>query len=1077
MSEELELNVRLAMESQSFQQQISNINRQMSVVQSEFNSASSRLGEFGSATDKLIAKSASLTQQIELGRSKTTMYAEAVTRSRETLERNVIVNQELRQRLEETTRAHAASITATGRNSEESGRLHAELTQLTQEYNNSNGVVANNSRALDNNTIRANNAERSINQLETQLRETDNQLRIQSSDWTRLGTTMTNAGNKMKAVGTKMSDVGTKLFTGLTLPIIGAGVAMGKLSLDFEASMAKVSTISDDSQVPIGDLRKAILKLSDDTGIASTEIANNVYDAISAGQSTADAVNFVTNATKLAKSGFAEAGESLDLLTTILNSYGLKSSEVNKVSDILVQTQNKGKVTVGELAQSMGKIIPTANALGVNLEQVASGYAIMTSKGIKSAEATTYMASMLNEMGKSGTSANKVIEKATGKTFPELIKSGKSVGDILNIMNDYAKKNGKSLTDMFGSAEAGKSALILSNNAGKDFNEMLKSMGLSAGETDKAFAKVNDVTGVKLAKSLNALKNSVVKMGDALTPIIEKLASGMQKLADKFNSITPEQQEMIIKTAGIIAVAAPLLIITGKLISAFGVISGAIGAVSTAMGIGAAATAGVGVAGGVATTGIAGLGAAVGTALVPLLPFIAAIGAVVATGFAIKHVLDQEVIPEVDLFADKSVTTSKKITDSHGNIVRSFDTVVTKISDGTEKAVGAYIKLDDDATKSLSSLYVNSTKITTEIATTLTTKYNEMGNQIKNSIDGHFKESYKTMQTFFNDSSALTAEEEAKALAKLNQDNEHNKTVTDIHLAKIQAILKIASDEKRALTLNEQIKINEIQNTMKINAVKTLSDGEVESKVILERLKAYTTRITTEQASEEIKNANKAKDGTILAANEKYSKSIAEIIKMRDESHSITADQASKLIKDAQSQRDGTIKNAEEMRAGVISKITAMNTDVVSNINISTGDILTSWDKLKNWWGSWFPEKKNLTVVTTYEERVSNGGKPDLNSHIGKNSSGTDYWKGGLTTMHEEKYELYNLPRASKIYNHDASEDMVLKTAQEVAKGVLSSSGGKGITQTVNIYSPNALNPSDTARANRKVLQEMAFNF
>ena len=47
----------------------------------------------------------------------------------------------------------------------------------------------------------------------------------------------------------------------------------------------------------------------------------------------------------------------------------MSADKVSTVSDMLVQTQNKGKVTVGELASSMGKIIPTANASNVSLEQ------------------------------------------------------------------------------------------------------------------------------------------------------------------------------------------------------------------------------------------------------------------------------------------------------------------------------------------------------------------------------------------------------------------------------------------------------------------------------------------------------------------------------------------------------------------------------------------------------------------------------------------------------------------------------------------------------------------------------------
>ena len=47
------------------------------------------------------------------------------------------------------------------------------------------------------------------------------------------------------------------------------------------------------------------------------------------------------------------------------------------------------KTTVDELASSMGKIIPTANNLGVSVDQLGAAYAIMTSKGISTAESTT----------------------------------------------------------------------------------------------------------------------------------------------------------------------------------------------------------------------------------------------------------------------------------------------------------------------------------------------------------------------------------------------------------------------------------------------------------------------------------------------------------------------------------------------------------------------------------------------------------------------------------------------------------------------------------------------------------------
>ena len=67
---------------------------------------------------------------------------------------------------------------------------------------------------------------------------------------------------------------------------------------------------------------------------------------------------------------------------------------------MLIQTQNLGKTTVAELSSSMGKVIPTANAYHVQLDQLCAGYAKMTANGVATAESTTYMNSMLNDRQK-----------------------------------------------------------------------------------------------------------------------------------------------------------------------------------------------------------------------------------------------------------------------------------------------------------------------------------------------------------------------------------------------------------------------------------------------------------------------------------------------------------------------------------------------------------------------------------------------------------------------------------------------------------------------------------------------------
>lgn len=325
---------------------------------------------------------------------------------------------------------------------------------------------------------------------------------------------------------------------------------------EYETAIAKVSTIADANVVPIEEMSSEIMKLSNTTGIAASQIADDVYNAISAGQQTGDAVNFVSYSTKLAKAGFAESAQTLDVLTTILNAYGMEAEEVSKVSDMLVQTQNKGKVSVGELSSVMGKIIPTANANNVALEQLCAGYAIMTSKGIAAAETTTYMNSMLNELSKSGTTAEKTLRATTGKSFKELMTEGKSLGEVIQILQEEAEKSGKSLNDMFGSAEAGKAAVSLLSGGVEGFNEQVEGMIDSVGATEEAFAKMDSTTEAKMQKAKNSIANLGIVLGQNFLPIVGDLADKVAAVVIKvseFAQANPKLVQTVLKVAGALA--------------------------------------------------------------------------------------------------------------------------------------------------------------------------------------------------------------------------------------------------------------------------------------------------------------------------------------------------------------------------------------------------------------------------------------------------------------------------------------------------------------------------------------------
>lgn len=83
------------------------------------------------------------------------------------------------------------------------------------------------------------------------------------------------------------------------------------------------------------------------------------------------------------------------------------------------------------------------------------------------------------------------IERKTGKSFSELSAEGKTVGDVLQILKDYADETNVTFTDLWSSSEAGKAGLVLLGNGADDFNNRLEEMNNSTGATDAAFDKLD----------------------------------------------------------------------------------------------------------------------------------------------------------------------------------------------------------------------------------------------------------------------------------------------------------------------------------------------------------------------------------------------------------------------------------------------------------------------------------------------------------------------------------------------------------------------------------------------------------
>lgn len=331
-------------------------------------------------------------------------------------------------------------------------------------------------------------------------------------------------------------------------------------SAQFETSLAKLSTIADTSSVSMDALSSELLDLSNDTGVAASSLTESAYQAISASVDTASAVDFVAQANELAVGGFTSTETAVDVLSTAINAYGLEVSQAGQLSDYLITTQNLGKTSVDELAQSVGKVIPLASAYNVEMDNLSAAYAVLTANGIATAETGTYLKSMFTELADTGSDVAKTLQNETGMSFSELSASGSSLGDVLAIIGASVDNDATAFSNLWSSSEAGVGALSLLNAGTEKYNGVLNEMQNSTGAASRAYESMTNTAEFVEQRMTNSANNLKIAIGDSLLDTFTGLNN---VLADGLNWLTEFAQEHETLVAGLtsgIAVAALLVV-------------------------------------------------------------------------------------------------------------------------------------------------------------------------------------------------------------------------------------------------------------------------------------------------------------------------------------------------------------------------------------------------------------------------------------------------------------------------------------------------------------------------------------
>lgn len=367
---------------------------------------------------------------------------------------------------------------------------------------------------------------------------------------------------RLKSIGRSAKDaisgaLGTALNTA-KYAAVAVGVGLTAAVYDakqFSAAMTEVSTLVDTSTVNMQGMTNELLALSKETGRAPQELADGLYEAISAGLSAADAMAFLTVSTKGAIGGVAATDEAVDHLTNVMNAYGLSASGMARVSDITFKTIQEGKTTYSELANSMGTVLPAASDLGVELEDLFAATATLTKGGIETRRATTYLRGAMMAVLKP-TEEAKSLAAELGIEFNKQAVASMGLQKWLAMVTEKTKDQADAMPRLFSSQEAYTAMSALAGKQSAEFARILGELKNATGSAETAFNKIAGSPSERMDRSLNRIRLVGTEIGLTVLPVVaevletvsgafERLRPAIQSNVDAFMSWYDINEELI----------------------------------------------------------------------------------------------------------------------------------------------------------------------------------------------------------------------------------------------------------------------------------------------------------------------------------------------------------------------------------------------------------------------------------------------------------------------------------------------------------------------------------------------------
>lgn len=265
---------------------------------------------------------------------------------------------------------------------------------------------------------------------------------------------------------------------------------------EFETRIAEVSTImGKDFKESIYGLQAGVESLSMTFGKNTSDMSKGLYDIMSAAFSAKEAIALLGTATKASIAGLADVRESVDIFTSVLNTYGMSAYEATSVSDALFQSVVRGKFQFRDLESALGYVVPIAAQAGIQFDELMAALSTATRHGLHLDMVSRGLALAIQNIINPTTQAAKAADKY-GVQMDALTLRVKGLQGFFKELNDKSKDYGKVvLNDLIPNMRSLRVAMVLAGDEGvAGLAEDMDFLAAAAGRTEDALSKITETS-------------------------------------------------------------------------------------------------------------------------------------------------------------------------------------------------------------------------------------------------------------------------------------------------------------------------------------------------------------------------------------------------------------------------------------------------------------------------------------------------------------------------------------------------------------------------------------------------------